>query len=106
MELVVLRPGEFLMGSLDSDTDAAKNEKPQHRVRITRAFVMGAYEVTVGQFRRFVDATHYRTEGERNGQGSYGLDLTTGKVEPRPEYTWKNWLKEDKKHPSDFQQTD
>ena len=29
--------GEFTMGSPDSDKDALDSEKPQHRVRITRA---------------------------------------------------------------------
>ncbi len=106
MKLVLIRPGEFMMGSPDSDPDAQPNEKPQHRVRITRPFLMGMQEVTVGQWRTFVKATGYKTEGERMNPGSFGLDLTTGRVEPKREYTWKSWLKEDEQHPSDFQQTD
>ena len=34
------------MGSPDSDKDAAADEKPQHRVRITRPFYLGVHEVT------------------------------------------------------------
>jgi formylglycine-generating enzyme required for sulfatase activity len=106
MELALIPAGEFLMGSPDSDPAAQPNEKPRHLVRITRPFLFGVREVTVGQFRRFVDETGYRTEGERNGKGSFGLDLTTGRVEPKPEYTWRSWLKADESQPSDFEQTD
>jgi formylglycine-generating enzyme required for sulfatase activity len=42
--------GEFLMGSTDEDKDARFDEKPQHRVRITRPFYLGVYEVTQGQY--------------------------------------------------------
>jgi eukaryotic-like serine/threonine-protein kinase len=38
--------GAFLMGSADDDKDAETDEKPQHRVRITRPFYLGLYEVT------------------------------------------------------------
>ncbi len=46
MKLVLIPAGEFLMGSPDSDKDAVGNEKPQHRVRITRPFYLAATEVT------------------------------------------------------------
>ena len=39
------------MGSPASDTEAQDDEKPQHRVRITRSFYLGATEVTQGQYR-------------------------------------------------------
>jgi formylglycine-generating enzyme required for sulfatase activity len=50
MKLVLIPAGEFLMGSPDSDKDANDNEKPQHRVRITRPFYLGAYEVTQEEY--------------------------------------------------------
>jgi formylglycine-generating enzyme required for sulfatase activity len=50
MKLVLVPAGEFLMGSPDSDADAQDDEKPQHRVRITRPFYLGATEVTQGQY--------------------------------------------------------
>jgi formylglycine-generating enzyme len=106
MELVLIPAGDFLMGAPDSDPDAAPNEKPQHRVKITKPMLMGRTEVTVGQFRKFVEEEAYSTEGERNRKGSFGLDLKTGMVEPRPEYTWLSWLKKDPKRPVDFEQTD
>jgi formylglycine-generating enzyme required for sulfatase activity len=51
MKLVLIPPGEFLMGSPDSDKDARHGETPQHQVRITRPFYLGATEVTQGQYR-------------------------------------------------------
>jgi formylglycine-generating enzyme required for sulfatase activity len=51
MTLVLIPAGEFLMGSSDSDQEADDNEKPQHRVRITRPFYLGATAVTQGQYR-------------------------------------------------------
>ncbi len=39
------------------DADAAHDESPQHWVRIANGFQLARYEVTLGQFRRFIDAT-------------------------------------------------
>ena len=74
MKLVLIPAGEFLMGSPDSDKDAQDDEKPQHRVRITRPFYLGATEVTVGQFRRFVEATGLPHRGGDGRQGGLGLE--------------------------------
>jgi formylglycine-generating enzyme required for sulfatase activity len=47
-DMVRIAPGEFLMGSDDSRSPAA--ERPQHRVRITKAFLLGRHEVTRGEY--------------------------------------------------------
>ena len=52
MTLVLIPAGEFLMGSLGSDSDAQDPERPQHRVRITRPFYLGGSEVTQGEYQR------------------------------------------------------
>jgi formylglycine-generating enzyme required for sulfatase activity/outer membrane protein assembly factor BamB len=52
MKLVGIPPGEFLMGSPDTAADALPDEKPRHRVRITRGFYMGVHEVTQGEYER------------------------------------------------------
>ena len=64
-----------------SDKDAQDDEKPQHRVRITRPFYLGVYEVTRGQFRRFVDEAGHQTEAEKNGTGGTGWDEPERRVE-------------------------
>ncbi len=62
-ELVRIPAGTFLMGSNDGDSD----ERPVHEVSIADDFYMGQTEVTVGQFRAFVESTGYRTVAERQG---------------------------------------
>ena len=57
MQLVSIEPGEFLMGSPESDTEASSDEKPQHRVRITEAFNLGIHEVTQGQYQAVMEET-------------------------------------------------
>lgn len=44
-----------------SDDDAEDSEKPQHPVNV-KAFQIGKTEVTLGQFRQFIDATGYDAE--------------------------------------------
>src|SRR3972149_531251 len=62
MRLVLIPAGEFTMGSPGSDKDVPIDEKPQHRVRITRPFFLGANDSTLGQFRQFVKETGRKTE--------------------------------------------
>jgi formylglycine-generating enzyme required for sulfatase activity/serine/threonine protein kinase len=100
MTLMLIPAGEFMMGSPDSDKDANSNEKPQHRVRITRPFYLGATEVTRGQFRRFVDEAGYQTEAKKNGKGNWGWNEEKKTFEQNPRYTWQNpGFKQDDEHP-------
>lgn len=66
MELVLIPEGEFLMGSPDSDTDASAVQKPQHRVRVTRAFFLGVTEVTQGQYQAVTGANPSLFKGSRD----------------------------------------
>ncbi|CAM3947753.1 formylglycine-generating enzyme family protein [Pseudoalteromonas byunsanensis] len=52
--MVAIPSGDFLMGN-DQGRD---NEKPQHKVQI-KAFQMAKYEVTIAEFRKFVEQTGY-----------------------------------------------
>jgi formylglycine-generating enzyme required for sulfatase activity len=67
LRLVRIPAGEFRMGSPDGDETARPDEQPQRRVRIARAFYLGAREVTVGQFRQFVRETGHTTDSEKKG---------------------------------------
>ena len=70
-QLKLIPKGEFDMGSnKDEDKDADSQEMVdgrKHHVRITRPFYLGITELTVGQFRRIVASTGYKTEAERAG---------------------------------------
>ena len=45
-EMVQISAGDFMMGALEDDEDAYGNEKPRHKVTLTRDFLMGKYAVT------------------------------------------------------------
>ena len=82
-ELVVVPAGTYLMGSPSYETGREEDEGPVHQVTIGQAFAVGKYEVTVGEYRRFVETTGY--EGE---SGCYVL--TEGKWKKESERTWRN----------------
>ena len=63
MELVLVKAGEFEMGS----NDGRGEEKPVHKVKLSRPYYLGKYEVTVAQFRTFAEAAKYKTEAEKSG---------------------------------------
>lgn len=62
MEFVLIPPGEFLMGSTPDDTDADADERPQHKVRITKPFLLQTTEVTQGQWRRVMDSAPWQSQ--------------------------------------------
>ena len=45
-EMVLIPKGDFVMGALEDDGDAYDDEKPRHKVTLTRDFLMGKYQVT------------------------------------------------------------
>ncbi len=71
-EMVMIPAGSFRMGSPAGEAGRDDDEGPVHEVEVA-AFALGRYEVTVSEFRRFVDATGYRTEAETGG-GCYYWD--------------------------------
>ena len=50
LELVRIQPGRFIMGSPENDPDRDISESPTHLVTIGKAFYMGRFEVTQGQW--------------------------------------------------------
>ncbi|MSR58618.1 MAG: formylglycine-generating enzyme family protein [Planctomycetaceae bacterium] len=100
IELVELPAGEFEMGAPDSDPMANPDEKPLHRAVIERPFSIAIHETTVGQFRRFVEATEYKTAAERTGEGGFSFNPQTRRLEPSPQADWRNTgFPQDDSHP-------
>ena len=56
-ELVVVPSGTYRMGSPSGEEGRYDDEGPVHRVRIAEPFAVGVYEVTRGEFGRFVRET-------------------------------------------------
>ncbi|MDX1983809.1 MAG: SUMF1/EgtB/PvdO family nonheme iron enzyme, partial [Bryobacteraceae bacterium] len=54
---VWIPPGEFEMGCSPGDAECQGDEKPRHRVQITKGFWMMRTPVTVAAFQRFTKAT-------------------------------------------------
>ena len=64
--MVVLPKGEFNIGSQINENGRSSNEGPQKKVLLDQAVAISKTEITVGQFRMFVEATGYVTEAEKN----------------------------------------
>ena len=64
IRLVLIPPGEFLMGSPADDRDASSDEEPQHNVRITNAFYLGVTEVTQAEYERVKGRNPSRFKGD------------------------------------------
>ena len=66
VELLLVAPGDYARGAGAGDHFDRANERPRHRVQLTRAFYLGRYEVTNEQMRRFrpdhASGTFYRAE--------------------------------------------
>lgn len=107
MKMVLIPPGEFLMGSTEEEIAEAfsnftpirasvtkkensfESEGPRHKVTITKPFYLAAYETTVGQFGSFVDATGYKTEAEVNDEGGFGTAGDQG-WKQGTQFHWRN----------------
>ncbi len=71
-EMVVVPPGQFLMGSPEHEQGRAAHEAPVHRVVIARPFALGKYEMTLAQWMRCVqeNGCDHRPKDEGWGQGN------------------------------------
>ena len=60
--MVVVPAGSFTMGAPLHEAGSYPNERPLHQVTLAERFAVGVYEVTRGEFRRFVEESGYRPE--------------------------------------------
>ena len=75
--LSVLPRGGFAMGAPEDEEGASPDEQPQHQVRLDRGFAMTRHEITVGEFRRFVQATGFVPRATQRGH-SLAYDARSG----------------------------
>ncbi len=64
MEFVKIAPGEFTMGCSTGDDACDADEKPAHRVQITKAFEIGKYEVTQAQYQAVMGSNPSTIKGD------------------------------------------
>ena len=111
MKLVMIPAGEFTMGAEEDRSDTLNyfpycdpkwldGELPRHKVRITKPFYLGQYEVTLNQFLKFYHETKYKLDIERDGKPSWGYDKS-GKIliESSNFRPWAPGFKIEKDHP-------
>jgi eukaryotic-like serine/threonine-protein kinase len=89
MKMVLIPPGEFRRGCPDEEEGSKAWEKPEHRVRLSYPCWVSAHEVTVGQFKQFVQATGYKTSAER-GAGAAVYDEDAEEFVAHKELSWRN----------------
>jgi serine/threonine protein kinase/formylglycine-generating enzyme required for sulfatase activity len=94
MKLQLIPPGKFQMGSTPEELDQLQQELekigasdydkfiaqsagPRHVVELSQPFYMGQFEVTIAEFRQFVEETSYQPSAERAGNAKF---------------TWKNFV--------------
>jgi formylglycine-generating enzyme required for sulfatase activity len=87
--LVVIPIGRFWMGSPPDERGHRANEEPQHEVRIDIGFALAEDEVSVEQFRAFVDDTGYVTEAEKVGHSPV-YDEESGRIIERRGVSWRD----------------
>jgi formylglycine-generating enzyme required for sulfatase activity len=64
IEFVKIQPGEFTMGCSEGDANCADDEKPPHRVQITKPFELGKFEVTQAQWQAMMGSNPSTIKGD------------------------------------------
>lgn len=82
-DMVPIPAGEFSMGAADDDKQAAKDEKPQHKVKVD-AFWMQAHEVTWDEYRLFM----FQTQTGRTPTKDALVDAVAGPTRPYVEMSF------------------
>jgi formylglycine-generating enzyme required for sulfatase activity/serine/threonine protein kinase len=81
MKLALIPPGEFQMGSPESEKQRGGNEQ-QHRVRITKPFYLGVYEITQNEFEQVMGRNPSAfSNGGGQAEAATGVDTSRYPVE-------------------------
>ena len=81
IKLALIPPGEFQMGSPKSERQRNGNEQ-QHRVRITKPFYLGVYEITQSDFEQVIgrNASYFSNGGDQT-EAATGVDTSRNPVD-------------------------
>ena len=99
LELIRIPPGEFMMGETDWSRALiglfANHDLRARQAKITKAFYLGKYEVTVEQFRRFVEENGYQTDAETGRRSWRELEkgcytMGGGNWGPKSDASWRS----------------
>ncbi|WP_251044652.1 MULTISPECIES: formylglycine-generating enzyme family protein [unclassified Lysobacter] len=87
--MVVIPHGAFRMGADVSEADSSDAERPLRNIRFDRGLAMSRYEITVGEFRRFMNSTKHRARATRRGY-SIAYDERSGNLVRRGGVDWNS----------------
>lgn len=87
--MVVIPKGSFLMGAPPRSRVQSGAEQPQHEVTIAKGFALARAEVTVAEFRAFVQSSGYVPDSDRLG-GASVYDETNGRMQMRTGVDWQD----------------
>ena len=92
-EMLMIPAGSFVMGCNTGWDDiiggCRDNEYPAHPVDVA-AFELSRHEITVGQFKHFIDATGYKTTAEKFSQGCVIKNTKKSGWKLSKKHNWKN----------------
>ncbi|MEP6938709.1 MAG: SUMF1/EgtB/PvdO family nonheme iron enzyme [Rudaea sp.] len=87
--LVIIPTGAFRMGASDREAGHRPAEEPQREVQISSGFGLGRDEISVGEFRNFVEDADYTPDANRIGS-SVVYDEDSGRTLERRGVTWRD----------------
>lgn len=88
--MVVIKSGCTVLGSELAEL-GRDDDETQHEVCLPKTFGMGKFELTVGEFQRFIDASGYTTDAELDRtRGCYAWSYDDNKWAWRPGMTWRD----------------
>jgi sulfatase modifying factor 1 len=89
LTMLRLAPGTFTLGH-PGGNGAEPDELTLTKATLTKAFWLGATEITIGQWRQFAEATSHRTQPEKTGEGMWAWVGGAAGYEKRPGTSWRN----------------
>ncbi len=87
--MVVIPHGAFRMGADAEEAGSSDAERPLRNIRFERGLAVSRYEITVGEFRRFMNATKHRARASRRGY-STAYDERSGNLVRRGGVDWRS----------------
>jgi len=87
--VVVIPAGTFTMGSPAKENGHRPSEEPQRAVKIDAGFALSRDEISIGEFRAFVDDANYLTDAEKAGDSNI-YDEESGRMIDKKGATWRN----------------
>ncbi|MGV6851331.1 MAG: SUMF1/EgtB/PvdO family nonheme iron enzyme [bacterium] len=88
-KMVVIPAGRFIMGAKPNDPNEKRREKPAHRVIFERGFAISQTEVSVAEFRLFIEDTKYVSDAEHSGSRSITYSERNGRMTPKRGVNWR-----------------